>query len=127
MSDILNSVTNVFDWDEWERRIQKQLDDVSTKYMMELGFFSYKSDEHYEQIRDAFLVGYKRGQENYLDNEMNWLEEQKQVIRNENDKITRRLGGLHGQISRLEKVKKEILELKKALKQSFTITQVFDK
>ena len=97
---------------------------LATRYMMELGYSGRKTEEQYEDIRDAFLVGFKRGNRHWECDQLDWIDEQKEKIAKEHDSIDRRLGSISAQMTRLNKLKAEILELKAALKESFAIKEI---
>jgi hypothetical protein len=124
LSKLEGYMSNKFDYSNWKEVINKQLDKVATQYMIELGYIGYKSTEQYEDIRDAFIVGYKRGQDNWLNNQIDWLDSRSETIKKEEDTIARKLGAISAQMTRVNKAKEELLKLKAALKEGFVIREV---
>lgn len=116
----------IFDTGKWLRRSEIPLDLTATRYMMELGYYARKTDEQYEDIRDAFIVGYKRGLQGYLNGTLSEFDEWREDIRKERASIERRKSVIERKRKQIEKALEEIKELKAALKKGFTIRQVAD-
>ena len=105
-------------------REEKKLTELMIKYYRQIMFHYRVSDDALEHIKDAFIVGYKNGLYNYLENRFDWLAEREEELNKQDRALTIRAGKLHAKEERLKKAKKEILKFNQGLLESFTIKQV---
>ena len=114
----------MFDFGLWEKEHDKEVTALLIKYYRQLQFHYRISDDALEHIKDAFVVGYKRGLHMNLSKELDYIAKERHELLQQEHKLNRRAGKLDVKERRLEEARKEILELKRKLLASFAIKDV---
>lgn len=114
----------MFDFGLWEQAHEKELTELLIKYYRQLQFFYTISDDALEHIKDAFVVGYKRGLHMNLSHEFDDIAKQRDELQQLEHRLNRRAGKLDGKEKRLKEAQKELLEFKRGLHESFIIKEV---
>jgi hypothetical protein len=116
------------DWNErdWGYQTDEDIQRLALKYAEQTGFFYGKTTTFSEDIKDAFVAGYKRGQNNYLQNKIDWIEERERKLANGQKVLSSRRGKLQALLNRIRQVKADVVEFKSKLKDGFAIRQVGD-
>lgn len=114
----------MFDFALWEKEHDKEVTDLLIKYYRQLEFHYRISDDALEHIKDAFVVGYKRGLHMNLSNELDYIAKERHELLQQEHKLNRRAGKLDAKERRLKEARNEILELKRGLLASFTIKEI---
>lgn len=106
------------------------IDELSIEFMRE-NHSRTKPGNHYKDIQEAFLIGYRRGKENRVIDEADFIHKQWAELRKERGRLegyARRLeikeSKLYTFHAHVRRKLKEIKKLKSILKETFAIKQV---